>query len=130
MALMKFVNLNIKGIYMSIFDNFFKKDITGKQTLNKDRKKIKIKFEKQLKEKLFMSETEIKSIISLIEDYEEKVDKIKSEFDFNNFSNEKWLKCIQKMYLLEEEMKNDVEGLIKYIMKKKLEIAKKTFGNQ
>lgn len=113
---------------MSLLDNFFKKDTTGNRTLNDDRKKVKKRFIKQLQEQLFMTDKETGAIVSLIEDYEAKIDKIKANYDFEKNSKEEWMLCVNEMYKIEEEMKNDVEEMIRYIMKKKLEVAKKNIG--
>ena len=108
----------------NLFSNIFDKDSSGQKEVNEQRKQTKEKLKTQLKEQLFMSKEEIDIIISIIEEYEQKRDKIQEDFDPENHSTEQAELMDKKLSLLQAEMETSIKDAIKTIMQEKLRLAK------
>ncbi len=117
---MDFLNI-IKGLFTSL-----KKD-EGIEEVFLVRTQYKRKFKFQLEKQLYMSEDEINQIIDIIESYEKKVDLIKKEFDYSDFSIIKQNKFELELKMIEKEMFHIIKERIKLIMREKANKAKKFF---
>ena len=110
-------------IFKSI-SNIFNKDDMGVKELFEEREQLKQRFSAQLKEQLFMTEEEIKIVLSVIDEYNQKRDKVKEAFNPDDHSVEQAETMFKKLSILQEEMEVELKEIIKTIMQEKLKLAR------
>ena len=110
-------------IFKSI-SNIFNKDDMGVKELSEEREQLKQRFSVQLKEQLFMTEEEIKIVLSVIDEYNQKRDKVKEDFNPEDHSVEQAEMMFKKLSILQEEMEVELKEIIRTIMQEKLKLAK------
>ena len=116
------------GLFDAIAD-FFNPDPSGYEGLKARRKEVKDKFYQQLKTQLFMSDEEASAVIMVIEKYEEQTDDVMAEFNVYNHSIEQANDMHEKLLKIQTQMRNEVKGIVTFLMRKKAENAKKALGD-
>lgn len=94
----------------------------------KYRKKIKKNFYNQLKKQLLMTDDEAASVIEIIEEYELKLDKINKLYKTGYNSDARIKQINRDLIYLRDNLKKDVEGIIKFIMRSKVNKVKTLYG--
>jgi len=117
---------------MNFFDSLqglfnFSKPEEGIEEVYIIREQAKKKFSFQLQKQLFLTEDEIAEILDIIEDHEKKIDEIKKNFDYKNFSILKQNQFELELRTIEKEMCQIIKETIKAIMREKAEKAKEYF---
>ncbi len=113
---------SLKGLF-----NFTKPE-EGIEEVYIIREQAKKKFAFQLQKQLFMTEDEIAEILDIIKDHEKKIDEIKKNFDYNNFSILKQNQFELELRTIEKDMCQIIKETIKVIMREKAETAKDYFN--
>ena len=116
-----------KEVPMDIFksiSNIFNEDDMGQKELLEEREQLKKKFSAQLKEQLFMTDEEIKVVISVIDEYNQKRDKVKEGFNPEDHSRQQAETMFKKLNILQDEMEVELKEIIRTIMQEKLKLAR------
>ena len=117
---------------LSYFSNLLTSDEEkkSKEEFENQRKEAIEKLIKQLKEKCFMRDDEIKQVTDIIDEYLKKIDEYTKKFDYKNSTDVSSVPFKAELTNYTLELSDKIKEKIKEIMDAKLARAKKILGKE